>query len=127
MNGTGPRRCDAYLLFGFAVLPPPTIDAAIATAPETAPVAVLATLRMARLVAERFFAAADPVDAGVFAGFDAALAACGFTFFGAALPNDFFASFERAAVAGPASDLAWVALLFLGAAFLAVVAMTLSL
>jgi glycosyltransferase involved in cell wall biosynthesis len=50
--------------------------------------------------------------AGFFAlvGFAATFAAAaGATFFGAALPNAGFASFERAAIAGPAPAFAWVA------------------
>jgi hypothetical protein len=106
------------------LLRPPTTEAARATAPETAPVALLATLRTTRRATEGFFSADDLLAAARFAGFVAALVVVmGFTLFGAALPNVFLESFERAETADPAPDFAWVALLFLGAAFLAVVAM----
>src|SRR5688500_11835015 len=110
-----------YLLLAFAVLSPlPTTEAATATAPVTAPVAVLVTLRMTRL-------AIDGLADALFAGFaDLAFdfAAAGFTVFGAALPNAFLASFDRAATV-PAPVFDCVAFPFAGAAFFALVAIAL--
>jgi hypothetical protein len=88
----------------------------MATAPVTAPVAVLATFRTTRLAIDGF---ADALLAGLVLDF----AVAGFTVFGAALPNVFLAAFDGAAVAAPVFDRA--ALLFAGAAFFGLVAMAL--
>jgi hypothetical protein len=90
----------------------------MATAPVTAPVAVLATFRTTRLAIDGF---ADALFAGL-AGLALDFAVAGFTVFGAALPNVFLAAFDGAAAA-PAFDR--VALLLAGAAFFGLVAMAL--
>jgi len=80
---------------------------------------------MTRRVTEGFLAAADLVDVFDAAGLAVARdAVSGFTRLGAALPNGFFVSFERAEVAGFVPAFAWM--LFLVVAFLAVVAMALT-
>ena len=78
----------------------------MATAPVIAPVAVVATLRIARVAIEGL-----PVEAA----FDAdVFAVAGFTVFGEAFPDVvfvfFFASLDRAAIAGPAPVFDCVAL-----------------
>jgi hypothetical protein len=99
----------------------PMTEAAMATAPVTAPVAVLATLRITRFATDGFSVVlfADLAD------FGPDFAVAGFTVFGAALPNVFLASLDLAAVAGAAPALVCAAFAFLGAAFFGLVAMTL--
>jgi lysylphosphatidylglycerol synthetase-like protein (DUF2156 family) len=117
------------LLFALEGLPfLPMTEAASATAPVTAPVAVFATLRTTRLVTDGFalavrvvagLAVALRVAVGLAAAFRVAAV------FGAVLADVFLVPFDRAAAAGPAPVFDCVALLFLGAAFFALVAMAL--
>ncbi|CCV03984.1 conserved exported hypothetical protein [Mesorhizobium metallidurans STM 2683] len=115
----------AYFALALALAPPlPMTEAAREAAPRavatTAPAATLAVVLAARMA----LPAMDPLVAGFLdlvgfgAGFAAALAADGTTFFGAALPKTGFASLERAAIAGPAPVFDWTALRFAGAGFL---------
>ena len=85
----------------------------MATAPVTAPVAVLATLRITRFATDGFSVVLF-VD---LAGLGPDFAVAGFTVFGAALPNVFLASLDLAAVAaGAAPALVCAAFALLGAA-----------